>query len=154
VDETAIVATTHEPVVASVGTPFVFVELATLGALERAAPQVEAFRQAADTTPGMDLHFAVHLYVRQARPDTVRARMFAPLAGVVEDPATGSAAAALAALLTSRGPHTEQAFVIEQGQETGRPSQMEAAARRDADGTVRAWVGGRCVPVMSGRLEL
>ena len=44
----------------------------------------------------------VFLFVRGSAEDRVRARMFAPGAGIVEDPATGSAAAALAGYLGGR----------------------------------------------------
>ena len=78
------------------------------------------------------------------------------LGGVLEDPATGSAAAALAALLTSMAP-TENAdlhFEIEQGVEMGRPSQIIAGAQKTAEGPVLATVAGSCVNVMRGHVEV
>ena len=79
--------------------------------------------------------------------------MFAPLSGTVEDPATGSANAALAALLLALGSGNEARFEIAQGVEMGRPSRLLAAARRTADG-VRTTVGGGCVQVLRGEAIL
>jgi trans-2,3-dihydro-3-hydroxyanthranilate isomerase len=143
----------HPPLLAGVGAAFVMVELAGLDALRRARPSLGAFADAAARQAG----FSLHLYVRDpARPAHLRARMFAPLLGVAEDPATGSANAALAALLTSLAPGepAELAFDIEQGEEMGRPSRLHAVGRRDASGAVRATVAGGCVPVLRGWVDL
>ena len=75
--------------------------------------------------------------------------MFAPLAGIFEDPATGAAAVALAALLLSLGEEANGAYDITQGVEMGRPSLLRTTATRTADG-IRATVGGDCVEVLSG----
>ena len=82
--------------------------------------------------------------------------MFAPLGGVLEDPATGSANAALAALLTSLAPgvNLNLMYEIEQGIEMGRPSRSIATARKTGEGPVSATVAGDCVPVMRGWLDL
>ena len=75
-------------------------ELVSLEALSRASPDLAAFRDAAERFPGTGARFALHLYVRVDGDATrLRTRMFGPLVGVLEDPATGSANAALAALL-------------------------------------------------------
>ncbi len=91
-------------------------------------------------------------------PDTLaHARMFAPGAGVPEDPATGSAAGPLGAYLAVHGvlPKTQMAFVLEQGIEMGRPSQLWVEVIRDSTGmpaTIR--VGGMTVPVIRGKLDV
>lgn len=79
--------------------------------------------------------------------------MFAPLSGTIEDPATGSANAALAAFLLSLGRENEARFEIAQGVEMGRPSLLLASARRATDG-IRAAVGGGCVQVLRGEAVL
>ena len=56
--------------------------------------------------------------------DTVRARFFAPQGGVPEDPATGSAAVALAFALKSAGEGAGR-VTIHQGEEIGHPSAIE-----------------------------
>ena len=79
--------------------------------------------------------------------------MFAPLAGTFEDPATGSANAPLAGLLLSLTTAESASFEISQGVEMGRPSQMTATARRGDDG-IRVAVGGGCVSMFQGTIQL
>ena len=70
-------------------------------------------------------------------PDTLaHARMFAPGAGVPEDPATGSAAGPLGAYLAVHGvlPKNQPTFVLEQGIEMGRPSRLWVEVIRDGAG--------------------
>jgi trans-2,3-dihydro-3-hydroxyanthranilate isomerase len=147
----------HTPLVASVGTPFVIAEVANVEALSRASPDLAAFRTAAARFPDMTGHFALHLYTWvEGDERRIRSRMFAPLSGTFEDPATGSAAAALAALLTSLAPgdDVDLQYAIEQGVEMGRPSLIIASARKTAEGPVSASVAGSCVPVMRGTLQV
>ena len=100
-----IATNAHDPLVASVGTPFVIAEVASVAALSRATPDVGAFRAAAEQFPEVATRFSLLLYARRDGDATrLAARMFAPLGGIMEDPATGSANAALAALLTSLAP--------------------------------------------------
>ncbi len=146
----------HYPVIASVGTPFVIAEVASVEALTRARPDLAAFREAAEQISELADRFNLHLYARKADFLHLRTRMFAPAMGVLEDPATGSANAALAALLTSLAPgeNVDLHYEIEQGIEMGRPSQIIASARKTAEGPVLATVEGRCVPVLRGSVEL
>lgn len=152
-----IATLSHTPLVASVGHPFVIAEVATVEALSRASPDIAAFRAAVARFPEMAGRFALHLYawvggdVRR-----IRARMFAPLDGTFEDPATGSANAALAALLTSIAPgdNLDLQYAIEQGVEMGRPSLIVASAVKTGEGPVSASVAGSCVPVMRGTLQV
>jgi trans-2,3-dihydro-3-hydroxyanthranilate isomerase len=155
--EDDILTSGHTPLVASVGTPFVIAEVVSEAALSRASPDIGAFGAAAARFSGISARFALHLYVRRDGDATrLRTRMFAPLSGILEDPATGSANAALAALLTSLAPgqNVDLTYDIEQGIEMGRPSRIIAAARKTAEGPVTATVAGNCVPVMRGVVEL
>ena len=140
----------HPPILASVGNPFVIAEV-TPEALTRAAPDIAAFRAALAHAPDQGERFAVHLYCHAG--NGVRARMFAPLGGIQEDSATGSAATALAALLLSVTDAQDGAWDIIQGVEMGRPSLLRTTARRTPDG-IRATVGGNCVPVLRGTATL
>ena len=157
VAEGDVLTTAHKPLVASVGTPFVIAELASEAALSSAGPDLGAFRAAAARFDEIGMRFALHLYVRIDGDATrLRARMFAPLSGVLEDPATGSANAALAALLTSLAPgeNVDLTYDITQGVEMGRPSKIVATGRKTAEGPVSATVAGSCVPVMKGVLDV
>ena len=74
----------------------------------------------------------LHL-VAEVGPGRWRARDSFPWGGVVEDPATGAAAAAFAGYLRSRGRATTgDSFVITQGVEMGRPSRIEVELDDDA----------------------
>jgi len=143
-----VVLTTHPPREASVGLPFLVAELRDRDALQRArssAGGVDAL-VAAGLTPD------VHLYVRSGDEFDLRARMFAPLAGVPEDPATGSANCALAALLTQCDSRSSGEFRwrIAQGVEMGRPSLLEARTEKRDGAVVATWISGSSVLVSEG----
>jgi trans-2,3-dihydro-3-hydroxyanthranilate isomerase len=141
----------HLPIVASAGNPFVIAELA-IDALQRCKPDLAGFRSAIDDWPELSGRLAVYVYARSGA--AVSARMFAPLSGTWEDPATGSAAAALAGLFLSTG--CEDAaidFTIRQGAEMGRPSVLRATARRTSLGIV-ATIEGACIPMTCGTVEI
>jgi trans-2,3-dihydro-3-hydroxyanthranilate isomerase len=155
--ERDILTTSHTPLVASVGTPFILAEVASVEALSRASPDIGAFKALAATVSETSTRTSLHLYARVDGDATkLRARMFAPLGGVLEDPATGSANAALAGLLTSLAPgeNVDLHYEIEQGVEMGRPSQIIASARKTAEGPILATVAGTCVAMMQGKLEI
>jgi trans-2,3-dihydro-3-hydroxyanthranilate isomerase len=85
-----------------------------------------------------------------------RARVFAPGAGVFEDPATGSAALGLGVWLAACG-HVaadgETPYVVIQGVEMGRPSRLECTVRCEAGAAVGGTVTGRVVPIAAGRIR-
>ena len=141
-----VVTDAHGPQRATVGVDFVLVEVA-VAALARAAPDIAAFRRTATTRGETGERLSILLYAREGAG--IRARMFAPLSGTWEDPATGSANAALAALRLSLSGEDSLAYSAVQGVEMGRRSVLQVSARREGD-AIRASVGGRCVPVLSG----
>ena len=100
---------------------------------------------------------ALEVYpVAQIDESTVRVRMFAPAAGVAEDAATGSAAAALAGWLIQQAPDPSgtRHWTVLQGESVGRPSRIELEADV-RDGAVQAVrVGGASVMVSEGTLRL
>lgn len=142
----------HQPCVAGCGTLFIFAEVKTRQALEAAQPRGDVF---ARHFP-VDGATGIHLYLRDGDEVDIRSRMFAPLHGVNEDPATGSANVALAGLLASLRPETDLSLSlrIAQGVEMGRPSLMQASAEKREGQVVETRIGGRCVPVMSGTIEV
>ena len=140
----------HAPIRASVGVDFILAEVAEQ-TLPRATPDLAAFRRAAEAA-GLDDRMSIFFYARPAE-GPLKARMFAPLSGTWEDPATGSANATLAALLLSLGREPEIAYEALQGVEMGRPSSLKLRAWRQ-NGAMHASVGGQCVPVFRGVAEL
>jgi trans-2,3-dihydro-3-hydroxyanthranilate isomerase len=84
-----------------------------------------------------------------------KTRMFAPGAGIPEDPATGSAAGPLAVHLARHGRIAwGEEIEIAQGVEIGRPSTLYARADGSADGIERVEVGGAAVVVARGEFRL
>ncbi|HWB51972.1 MAG TPA: PhzF family phenazine biosynthesis protein [Stellaceae bacterium] len=143
----------HEPCVAGCGTAFIFAEVKSREALAKARPRGDVF---ARHFP-VDGATGIHLYWRDSADGTdIRARMFAPLHGVPEDPATGSANVALVGLLASLlpAPQLTLRLRIAQGVEMGRPSLLDALAEKRGGAVVETRIGGRCIPVMTGRIEV
>lgn len=138
------------PCLASCGVTFLLVELTSLAALARA-------RLVGGVEPPEAEGNGVFLFTRavaDARTD-LRARMFAPTLGVPEDPATGSAAAALAGCLGAEGTGEGwRCWRIVQGVEMGRPSLIEASARRQDGRVVEVRVAGGAVRVAEGTIEV
>jgi trans-2,3-dihydro-3-hydroxyanthranilate isomerase len=147
----------HSPVIASVGLPFLVVELGSRDALRRARPDTAAFARILPR----DGAVAVYLYTREVpaaeMPCDLQARMFHPgSSGLTEDPATGSATVATAALLADLA--TEQdgelKLRIGQGFDMGRPSLLVTRVRKQGGAVVSAHVGGACVQMMEGTFRL
>lgn len=130
-------------VLASAGTPFSFLHL-------KDRVQVDAAAQG----PAMARHLrkegSVGLYLfSEDGEDQLFARLLADEIGLSEDPATGSAAAALVAVLTKEG-RAQGEVVIHQGLQMGRASQIFLSWGTDG----QCWVGGHACPIMHGNLTL
>ena len=141
----------HRPSVFSAGLPYHFVPVRNLSVMARVAPHGPWTGTFGDDT-------GVFVYCRET--GTVghhfRARMFAPGLGVAEDPATGSAVAALAGVVRrfDRPTAGSHRVVVEQGVEMGRPS-LIVLEIDVADGALSASrVGGDAVIVAEGRLHV
>jgi len=142
----------HVPQVISVGLPFLVLELASREALRRARPD----RRAYDTLFPLDGARAVYAYTRDTGEDgtatycEVHSRMFTWR--LVEDPATGSATAALTALLAElRG--VDVRLRARQGEDMGRPSTILTRTVRDG-AEIRTHVGGLCAAMFEGTFNL
>jgi trans-2,3-dihydro-3-hydroxyanthranilate isomerase len=157
-DASAVLTARHEPVVASVGLPFLIAEVSP-EAIGHARIEIAASADAARRFPFMTGRFSIHIYAHTSdRRDgaDLRARMFSPLGGTMEDPATGSANGALIALLASLEATADGGLALDvlQGVEMGRPSLLTTSAEKKAGAVTRVRVGGRCAPVMEGTLTL
>ena len=147
----------HPPQVISVGLSFVAVELASRDALRRAKPDAAAFER---TFP-CDGSDAVYFYTRDVpsseKPCELQARMFHPGAsGLSEDPATGSATAAAAALLADLDAATEGELTLKigQGVDMGRPSLLLTRVRKKNGAIESIHVGGGSVKMMEGTFRV
>lgn len=144
------------PRVVSCGLPFLLVRLASRRALARATLNRSVWARHLAGSP------AAHLFLFTANDENggadghdVQARMFAPGGGVEEDPATGSAAAALGGWLGSTSPIADGTIscVIAQGLEIGRPSRLEVEVEKRAGAVAAVRVGGAAVLVSEGTIE-
>ena len=147
----AIRSDRHRPQLASVGLPFLMVELKDREALEKVRPNLDTFQVLQAQGVAM-----THLYVRSEDEFDLRTRMFAPLDSVIEDPATGSANCALAGLLAhlEEGVDRDYDWRIAQGAEMGRPSELRARASKQNGVVTTTWIGGNCVQVAEGTLQI
>ncbi|WP_429813365.1 PhzF family phenazine biosynthesis protein [Ensifer sp. B1-9] len=153
----AIGTSTHTPIRLSVGLPFAVAEVTDIATLSTARPNVTAFQAANARYKPEEDSFSLFLYVRSAEaPWQIRARMFAPLDNVNEDPATGSASAALSAHLVSLLPDQDidVEITIEQGVEMGRRSLIGASVRKQGGVVRQVSLSGTCVSAMRGLIDL
>jgi trans-2,3-dihydro-3-hydroxyanthranilate isomerase len=138
------------------GLPFLFVPVRDRGAVRRAHIRLDAWEKFLRET------WAPEVFVFAAggeRPGSdYHARLFAPGLSVPEDPATGSACAALAGYLSTRDPRAAgegtARWVIEQGFEMGRPSIIELELERKRSSVTAVRVGGASVVVSEGEMEI
>jgi len=147
IPQDAIVTKNHAPQNASVGRSFVMIELVSLDMLAQATPITDAFLNAREMHGGPENRFSTYTYVKT--PKGVQARMFSPLTNTPEDPATGSAAAALGAYLTTLESQL-QTLEISQGVEMGRPSQIHVSTTIKDGQPASITVGGSAVKTMQG----
>jgi len=143
----------HRPCIASCGAPFILAELKSRTALLAASPNGDVFRLEVTKHPVVSI--MIYTQVDEGDID-IRARMFAPHLNIPEDPATGSANVALIGLLAKLRPEANLTLskTIAQGVEMGRPSILQAEAEKKNGIVTATFIGGRCVPVMSGTIEL
>ena len=132
--------------VGSSGVPFLFVPLANLKAVRRAR-----------RPGGIEGNVYVFAMSGERSGSHAHGRMFAEGLGVSEDPATGGAQGPLGAYIVAHElvrvePTTR--IRVEQGFEIGRPSILDIEVDRTAAAVTAVRVGGRCVPVGGGWLEL
>lgn len=141
------------PRMATAGVPFLLVPVRAPEVLAGIRVNPRLLREALHAAPANGWATEVYVYARAYEHDW-QARMFAPDLGIGEDPATGSAAAALAGALASENPLATGTlrWSLAQGLEMGRPSYLDLEADK-LDGTVTAVrVGGHAVRVSEGRL--
>lgn len=134
------------------GTPFSFVPVASLSALSAASVDMAGWRQHLNSEEST----GAFVFTRDTNDKAIdiRARMFAPEHGIAEDPATGSAVAALAGWLVDSdkpddGTHH---WTIAQGVEMGRRSLLDLEADVKNGRILGVRVGGCAVPVTTGMI--
>ena len=157
-----LIGGTHAPTGVSCGLPFLMVPLGSVEAVSRARLRVDRWEQVLGgrwaewpmifaMTQGEDPE-ELPAHVRGC---DIRARVFVPSGGVPEDPATGSANAALAAYLAARTPRDGMLrWEVAQGVEMGRPSRLSLEVQK-VGGTIEAVrVGGASVIISEGTMAV
>ncbi len=144
---------THQPIIASCGNNFVFAELKSRAALAKAAARTDVFAKHLPMSRAVGVHLYAHV---QEHGVEIQSRMFAPLFGVPEDPATGSANVVLVGLLAYFRPEKDLvlAKMIGQGFDMGRPSILAGAAEKKVGQVTDTFIGGRCMPMLKGTIDL
>jgi trans-2,3-dihydro-3-hydroxyanthranilate isomerase len=132
--------------VGSSGIPFLFVPLANLKAVRRAR-----------RLGGLGANVYVFALSAERSGSNVHGRMFDDGLGIGEDPATGSAQGPLGAYIVAHellqaAPTTR--IRVEQGFEIGRPSILDVEVDRAGPAITAVRVGGRCVPMGGGWLDV
>lgn len=142
------------PEMVSCGLPYYVIPLASLAAIRRAVLDMSLWQRLVKPL------WADHVYL--ICPETeganvdVHVRMFAPAAGVPEDPSTGSAAAVLGGYLSKVDGCDAGTlhWTVEQGLEIGRPSILQVEADRSGGATSAVRVGGSAVFVSRGVMSV
>jgi trans-2,3-dihydro-3-hydroxyanthranilate isomerase len=144
----------HKPWSFASGNAFAFVPISSLEAITRARVNGAHWERAFEEQGVL----GAYLYTRQCehRTSSFHARMFAPGAGIPEDPATGSAAVCLAGVIQhfDRLPSGSHRRVIEQGYEMGRPSHLAVTMVIENGNLETIRIGGAVTRVSQGTITV
>jgi trans-2,3-dihydro-3-hydroxyanthranilate isomerase len=158
VDHAAFVKTGLPIEEISCGNPFICLPLFSRADVDAAEPDIGRLRRIRSAFPS-GLVGVFFFTLEPTEPGvTVYSRMFAPGAGVPEDPATGSASGPLGCYLVKHGlvkGDDARKIVSWQGVRMGRPSRLHVAITSDDRGSIRrVQVGGQSVLVAEGTLQV
>ncbi|MDD1790019.1 PhzF family phenazine biosynthesis protein [Burkholderia gladioli] len=132
------------------GTPWLVVRLATAADCLALAPDPDALRTLADAVGALGVAaYAPHPAGGPADFE-VRCLITAEASGIVEDPVTGSANAAIAGLLAHQGLHSGPTYTARQGTALGRDGRVSV----EYDATGKIWIGGDAITVIDGSFLL
>ena len=150
-NEGSIITSNDPPVVAGVGLDFVIAEVQNKEILNNARCNISAFSEADKNFSYGEDFFSLMIYCR-GNQQNIFARVFAPLSGIVEDAATGSACGALGALLASQNNdrNNKYNYKIHQGEMIGRPSLINVSILKEKGQIKRTYISGECVLVSKG----
>lgn len=137
----------------SAGLPFTFVPVRGLDAIGRCRPDMRHWEAAFTRQAGSSAYVFSRETVEAG--SAFHVRMFAPGMGILEDPATGSAAAGFAGLLMRFAPlpEGEHELILEQGYEMGRPSKVGLSLTARAGQLVAGAISGEAIVVSDGAIE-
>ena len=154
--EAAAIGDTKLPLeVVSCGVPFLFVPVRGLAEMRRIKFRADVWERALKDFAASSVF--VFTTETEHTDSTVHSRMFAPIFGIAEDPATGSASGPLGCYLARHGvvaPAPAVEIISEQGIEMGRPSFIRIRIEQDKGEITGVRVGGGCCLIGQGFLEV
>jgi trans-2,3-dihydro-3-hydroxyanthranilate isomerase len=138
--------------IVSCGNPFVFIPVKSIDVIKKLGFRLDRYNQLKSDLEGAFVY--VFSLEGETEEGNLHGRMFAPEAGILEDPATGSANGPLGCYVThyqiKKGP-----FVSEQGFEMGRPSLLQINIDQNISNEITAVkVGGEAVLIGKGEIYL
>ncbi|MDV3000611.1 MAG: Trans-2,3-dihydro-3-hydroxyanthranilate isomerase [Chroococcopsis gigantea SAG 12.99] len=144
----------YAPQAVSCGLPFLFVPIRDGSAFQNIKFDRTAWQKYLSHSAASSIY--VFCFEPELENSDIHARMFAPALGVTEDPATGSAASALAGYLSARHPLEDGClqWIIEQGFYMGRPSILTIEADKENNEIKAIRVGGTSILVCQGWMEI
>jgi trans-2,3-dihydro-3-hydroxyanthranilate isomerase len=140
-----------QPAVFSAGVTYYLVPVKNSAVLRRVKPERRGWNEVFPLG-----HNSVYVFTEtpEERDNQYAARMFSPGLGLGEDPATGSAAAALIGLMARHSNPGQTEVTLRQGHEMGRPSRIFIQFRKSEDALTHGGIGGHAVIVGEGTLDL
>jgi trans-2,3-dihydro-3-hydroxyanthranilate isomerase len=141
----------YKPAVYSAGLIYYLVPVRNSAVLKRVRPERRGWNEVFTLD-----HNAVYVFTEtpEEQGNQFAARMFSPSMPSGEDPATGSAAAALIGLIAKYAGPGQSEYVVRQGYEMGRPSRITIQFRKSGDELTHGGIGGHAVIVGEGWLDL
>ncbi|MEM9279400.1 MAG: PhzF family phenazine biosynthesis protein [Pseudomonadota bacterium] len=138
------------------GVPYTMVPVTSMDAVASVAIDMTSLREVEPMFDGIAANPYVFCRGGEAPDTDFHARMFAPLFGISEDPATGSAVASMSGWIAEHemGNNEKRAFKIEQGYEMGRPSQIYLDIEKRDGEVVNAGISGAAVRIAEGTLDI
>jgi len=139
--------------VVSTGLPFLIIPLTSQKALSQAKINLSILETVAQE---LDTALVAPFTMEGMGVNRIRARVFAPLHGVPEDPATGSAGGCLSAYLVKHGLIKKEPLTtveIEQGMDIHRPGLIHVELAVEEKSIEKVWVAGNVVRVLEGTIR-
>ena len=147
------IVSSFEPISFSCGLPFLFVQVTSLEKVKQASLNQESWKNNISQSGAPQIYL---FSTETEHKSDFHARMFAPALGISEDPATGSAAAALAGYISKylEKQDGEFSYVIEQGFEINRPSIIEMTFSQKNSKIESVKIKGNAVIFSEGKISI
>ena len=144
----------HEVSIWDGGVPYMLVPLSSINAVQNIEINSVLLKEIEPVINGINANIYAYCRGGESSSAAYHARMFAPFQGIPEDPATGSAVASFSGQIAQYDMQETDTgeFLIEQGYEMGRPSQIVLDLTKDQGNTTAAGISGGAVIVSKGEL--